>query len=648
MQMQIISETLLDKRDSWQNSTIIETQKRLNSHPAGKYLVADYNKSLVVVYGNTQIGKTSLILNLMGVLPEYQKTVYTVFRAGQDYGDSSTVTAIFYLVSENDNYGISFGDPTNNSISYYTDNEMIQQLSAFRKKIESGKHAESLLYLLIPRKYFSRDSLEKETISILDLPGINSKNTLERAHVDKVIAKYSSLATAKMIVTRGDSIQDLDTIEVPEKIDWRAFPNKYFVVVTMAFSQGSVKNYFSIDKSKRELTFIEYVANAYKEIPEIIKSEDIEWYPIDIGESFTTLLTDYVTDSEEIKATQLFYLNSIREAISKRRGNGLRNIINDLRVYSNNYYKVNILRISESITKTKDYINRTRANLSTIRIKRAEYQNSIDNYTAEDMYVFRMVDYVSLQAVSKTVTEDIESFFEDLRNNYPNSFTDHNLTIKKKYVLFVKRCLGKYSSFLINLREDLRVGSADSYLDLSFSFNEGDLYKLVKDILVEQELILENTLRPKGIQFYIKKVNRADLIRTLSNMCNAWKSSLEKNISKSISEYISRINGEKEKYYLTKHLLGYLSNEESRLKQELSFSKKFLKDQKRELKIWNEKESSDNQLLAEYMNLAEIEYHSAKAKIKSEMSGKSLSVRLQHLLLLGLMEQDYNSITEVF
>ena len=48
-------------------------QAKLNSHPAGRYLVADYKKSLVVVYGNSQIGKTSLILNMMGILPEFRR-----------------------------------------------------------------------------------------------------------------------------------------------------------------------------------------------------------------------------------------------------------------------------------------------------------------------------------------------------------------------------------------------------------------------------------------------------------------------------------------------------------------------------------------------------------------------------------------------
>ena len=83
-----------------------------------------------------------------------------------------------------------------------------------------------------------------------------------------------SMATVKMIVTKGDAIQDLASIEVPEGIDWRAFPNKYFIVVTMAFSQGSVKNYFDSKKEARTKKFLDYVIDAYSEIPYIVQSDE--------------------------------------------------------------------------------------------------------------------------------------------------------------------------------------------------------------------------------------------------------------------------------------------------------------------------------------------------------------------------------------
>ena len=110
MSNMVFSEVLSNKRLEWQNSTIASMQKSLNAHPSGSYSVSEYDRSLVVIYGSTQIGKTSLILHIMGVLPEYQREVYHVLRAGQEYGDSSTITAVFYHVSGTDFYGISASD----------------------------------------------------------------------------------------------------------------------------------------------------------------------------------------------------------------------------------------------------------------------------------------------------------------------------------------------------------------------------------------------------------------------------------------------------------------------------------------------------------------------------------------------------------
>ena len=68
----------------------------------------------------------------------------------------------------------------------------------------------------------------------------------------------------------------------------------------------------------------------------------IEWYPIDVGDSFRNLLQTYENDAEEIVFTQEYFTKSIREAIIKRNGNGLQNIIEDLKLYSKDYYRVNI------------------------------------------------------------------------------------------------------------------------------------------------------------------------------------------------------------------------------------------------------------------------------------------------------------------
>lgn len=641
MQNQVISETLLDRREEWQNATIIEMQEKLNSHPAGRYFVADYKKSLVVVYGNSQIGKTSLILKMMGVLPEYQKEVYAILRAKQEYGDSSTVTAIIYLISPSDLFGISYsGDEVNQKeISFFDDKQMIQQLSFIRDNIEKGNREESILYIFIPRKYFCQDVIEKESFSIMDLPGINSSNDLEKKHVDSIVARYMSMATVKMIVTKGDSIQDLATLEVPERFDWRAFPNKFFIVVTMAFSQGSVKNYFELEKSKRKKCFVKHVLESYDEISEIIQSDEMEWYPIDVGESYRNLQESYPEDSNEIVEAQEFFAKQIREAIVKRRGNGLKNIVADLKSYSKDYYRVNIQKLEKKIDMLESDIEAKGKRLQKVIKDEKEYSNAISGYLSEEINKFRIMENIDLNPLWRNISDNIEEFVQGIANSYPIKILDHELTIMKKYLIMVEKTIRECNVI------DKYIGT-DIYRKVYPDGISLKSWEQIADILRRQEIQLTKLFKPKGIKFFWSKVNRTDVTSTILDMSEEWNIILQKNINIDVAKAVYGINAEKEKYFEIKQLLEYKKSEEAKLTLDIKLLSAGLFEEEEELKTWERKEKADSELLSTYQRVASREYGKCKQSIKNEMNGRPIGERLQYLMLLGLMEQDYNAITE--
>lgn len=62
-------------------------------------LVGDFTRSehiTVVVYGTTQVGKTTLILDLLGIRKEVLPAVGKILRGGQQLGKSSTASPIRY------------------------------------------------------------------------------------------------------------------------------------------------------------------------------------------------------------------------------------------------------------------------------------------------------------------------------------------------------------------------------------------------------------------------------------------------------------------------------------------------------------------------------------------------------------------------
>ena len=61
----------------------------------------------IIVYGASQVGKTSLILELIGVIPEYYNTVQKVLRGDRSFGRSATSTVVRYYTSSDKYWYIS-------------------------------------------------------------------------------------------------------------------------------------------------------------------------------------------------------------------------------------------------------------------------------------------------------------------------------------------------------------------------------------------------------------------------------------------------------------------------------------------------------------------------------------------------------------
>lgn len=90
-------------------------------------------EAYVAVYGKTQVGKTSLILELMGVAPEAQARVCKVLRGGRPEGQSATTMATVYRRSADKRWhlrGAEIGDT-----SYRDDVSMGKALGEIRSRM---------------------------------------------------------------------------------------------------------------------------------------------------------------------------------------------------------------------------------------------------------------------------------------------------------------------------------------------------------------------------------------------------------------------------------------------------------------------------------------------------------------------------------
>ena len=181
-------EKYLDDRETWQNNTIEEIKKKVIYKPKS-LKNSRVGEKLVAIYGPPLIGKTTLILCLIGIAPEFQKKVYNDIRAGVPRGNSSTSTAIIYHQIDADLYGVKYGE-SDGCIELCTDTELQEKIREVRMKVEVDSASKDILHIYIPQKYFSKKVINEAGLNIVDLPGDGRRNIKEKSQVDAMKNKY--------------------------------------------------------------------------------------------------------------------------------------------------------------------------------------------------------------------------------------------------------------------------------------------------------------------------------------------------------------------------------------------------------------------------------------------------------------------------
>lgn len=208
----------------------------------------DIVEPYIVIFGKTQVGKTTLLLDLLGIEHEQMGKISQVLRGGRDTGKSATATAMEYCCSGNDRWGLTL---ESNTDWFVTDKELTMALGKLRDEMESGQLiASSPCVVHIPKRFFvSTDRIIN--VRILDLPGDNPANAVEQKHVAKMAQTYLPFADMVLLVGKGDDLGFLrpEVITLPGIEDWQAMPQRFRIVTTYSYSAKSVKDLLRNDES---------------------------------------------------------------------------------------------------------------------------------------------------------------------------------------------------------------------------------------------------------------------------------------------------------------------------------------------------------------------------------------------------------------
>lgn len=276
---------LFEKRHEWAFKADAEYRKSFHWEALRRY-DSNARSSVVAVFGPSQVGKTTLILKLLGISEESFSDVYKALRGSRSAGTSATATSMIYKKSPGSKWRIEDG----NKEIEVDESDISNKMDSLREKIERGNYSStSPITMRIPGKYFSMRN-NNLNIDVIDLPGTGSSSVREHQHVNEVVKKYIKSADIILLIVPADRLTSLSNLDNSLHPEWRYFLKKYRFIFTWSISQNSLR-----EKIKNNTDFSDETLRAeiFKELKD---SSDIsllkeQLYPIEYGDSWKELKT---------------------------------------------------------------------------------------------------------------------------------------------------------------------------------------------------------------------------------------------------------------------------------------------------------------------------------------------------------------------
>ncbi|MDN5596924.1 MAG: dynamin family protein [Pseudomonas sp.] len=289
-------------------------------------LVGDFTRSehiTVVVYGTTQVGKTTLILDLLGIRKDALPDVSEVLRGGQRLGKSSTATPIRYGRSPDDLWYLG-EDATGLS-----NDDAAERFGEIREQVMNGTTCSSpLLNVRIPGLFFQHEAEGALSLDLrlIDIPGINAINEHEQIEVRRIAERYVASADLILLVARADNLGFFqpNALDFEALNDWMLQPSRFRVVLTYTFSPASFQTWFCKAEDASPLTVRDIQQHHYDEMcthderppAEVLK----HIYPLEFGDSLESMRNHsqayFERASHVIEALRRDLLASVTDAAS--------------------------------------------------------------------------------------------------------------------------------------------------------------------------------------------------------------------------------------------------------------------------------------------------------------------------------------------
>lgn len=283
---------LESRQSEWAFRAYDRLIKTLSSDVQDRIQLRESNaEPYVVIFGKTQVGKTTLLLDLMGIDLQQMATLSQVLRGGREAGKSATATAMEYRRSTDARWGLSV---QSKKCWFTSDDAMAQALAQLRQQMERGELVvDSPCIVHIPGRFFRIQTSGAPGVRILDLPGDNPANMQEQKHVNQMAKTYLPFADLVLLIGRGDDLSFLqpDVITLPGIEDWQAMPYRFRIVTTYSYSAQSVKELIrkdpAFDITQLRQRLIEQIER-FNSLSDTAKDLNL-YFPLEFGSSWLSM-----------------------------------------------------------------------------------------------------------------------------------------------------------------------------------------------------------------------------------------------------------------------------------------------------------------------------------------------------------------------
>ncbi|MBL8481627.1 MAG: hypothetical protein JNJ60_05490 [Rhodocyclaceae bacterium] len=250
----------------------------------------------VAVYGNTQVGKTTVMLRLLGIRETDMERVGNVLRGGRGLGRSATAVATEYQRSVDDHWHIDAPEMGHSPADSLNDDDTEKCLKELRIRMEAGKFDAQARPIIvhIPCGSFEEDSAP---MNLLDLPGVGALGEREASWAARIASRYLPLMDLVLLVGRADDLSDFHPEAVAQSSGhkamryWTSFSDKFGLVLTHVAQSASIQQRIrrhdgplSVDQLRRHVREEHAGDASVFDFP-----ENARIYPLDLGDSWAKL-----------------------------------------------------------------------------------------------------------------------------------------------------------------------------------------------------------------------------------------------------------------------------------------------------------------------------------------------------------------------